>query len=58
MIKIELDMELPYSCTRCPFYVGMNYGKCVIDEASFTRHCQDMRDYEYDRPDWCPLKEE
>ena len=58
MIKIELDMELPYSCTRCPFYVGMNYGKCVIDEASFTRHCPDMRDYEYDRPDWCPLKEE
>lgn len=57
MVKIKLNMTIPKSCTQYPFYVGMNYGKCIIDEALWSRHSEEMRNYEYDRPEWCPLKE-
>ena len=33
------------------FYIGMNYGSCIINEALFSGNYADMRNYEYDRPE-------
>ena len=29
---IKIDMQMPDSCTKCPFYSGYNEGKCLAQE--------------------------
>ena len=49
---ICLDLKMPSACIDCPCYADYAYCKaadsCLDDETY---------DYNYRRPDWCPLRE-
>ena len=55
MITVNLNMSLPTSCPRCPFYRGgtnANKGCCILKGINHgDSECRTSYDIEYD----CPL---
>ena len=56
MSKAILIIDMPESCSECPFYSGVMGGRCLVDMHKYnSREIDSLVDIE--RREWCPLKE-
>lgn len=55
MLKID-NLNMPDHCAVCPFYIGMNNGRCLVLEAQYDGYT--LTSPEYERYEYCPLIED
>jgi len=51
----RLEFEMPSSCEDCPLDYYRDGWEAEICMCYVTR--QSTKEYNFDRPDWCPLEE-
>ena len=56
MGMIQIDMEMPNDCLNCP--ACNEYLNCTIPINGRKWGENDVREFEQERPEWCPMKEQ